>query len=75
MENFILTTSSFDTGSFMFHIELFIAKFLERSQSIFEVFYRLKSYDFAFDGNLPLGPITDRSTIDDLSDLVSISMN
>jgi hypothetical protein len=57
---------------FFIHLKknnLFLA---DLSESIFEVFYKLELYDLIFDGDLQSGPITDDSTIADLTDLVSI---
>jgi len=41
-------------------------------ESIFEVDYKLEPFDLIIDGDLQLGPITDYSTLDDLTNMVNI---
>ena len=74
-DDFIATTSSSDTGELKSTLWSVIAEFLELSKSIFEVFYRLKPDNLIVHGALSSGPITDSSTIDDLTDLVRIILN
>jgi hypothetical protein len=41
-------------------------------ESIFEVDYKLEPFDLIIDGDLQSGPITDYSTLDDLTNMVNI---
>ena len=44
-------------------------------ESIYEVFYKLELYDLIINGDLQSGPITDDSTISDLTDLMQTTLS
>jgi hypothetical protein len=49
-----------------------IYEFTDVAESIFQVTYKVERFDLIIDDYLELGPITNQSTLDDLSTMVSI---
>lgn len=50
----------------------YIYNFIDLTESIFQVDYKLESIDLLIEGDLELGPIIDYSTLNDLTDMVNI---
>jgi hypothetical protein len=56
----------------MIFLKISTNDFTDTGESIFEVYYKLEPRDLIIDGDLEVGPIMDKSTLDDLTEMVRI---